>query len=117
MISGAKPITWREFFGAYERMLGIEFVALMNTEEIKQTERSTMLNNGITSNLKLLRRDPRRVAHRLVRWKPVNKLYKLAQIFNGQKLRQAGSRKLCLLRCMCRKSNFLLCMARAPQLR
>ncbi|MBA3356210.1 MAG: NAD-dependent epimerase/dehydratase family protein [Pyrinomonadaceae bacterium] len=94
LISGAESITWREFFGAYERMLGIEFVAPMKTEEIKQIENTTMRNNGLTSNLKLLRRDPRRVAHRLKRWKPVNKLYKLAQSSMGKNFARPVSKAL-----------------------
>jgi nucleoside-diphosphate-sugar epimerase len=49
LISGDSPVTWRQFYAAYERALGIQSVVLMATEEIHRIARS---------NLRSLRRDP-----------------------------------------------------------
>lgn len=90
LISGANPVTWREFYGAFERMLGIQSVVLMTAEEV---ERLTTKQNNVTSNLRLLSRDPLRVAWRTVNWAPVRGFYRFARRLVGQnvtkKARQA----------------------------
>ena len=66
MISGDSPVTWRQFYAAYERALGIQSVVLMATEEIHRIARS---------NLRSLRRDPRAV----LKWRPAHSLYEFAR--------------------------------------
>lgn len=54
LVSGNEPITWREFFNAYERILGVRRVILISTEEILQ------LLKGQCTPVKLMKTDPRR---------------------------------------------------------
>lgn len=54
LISGNEPITWREFFTAYEKILGVRSIMLMPTEEILQ------LLKDRSDSVKILKFDPRR---------------------------------------------------------
>lgn len=60
LISGSEPVSWKQFFQAYETILGVKSVSYMPGNQIEQ-----MLRNPI-SNLKLLVADPKRIAG----WKP-----------------------------------------------
>lgn len=71
LISGAAPVTWREFYAAYERVLGVQSVIMMPAEEIERIA----YRNGTPSNLRLLWRNPRR----LLNWAPVRSLYAFAR--------------------------------------
>ena len=66
LISGDSPVTWREFYAAYERTLGIQSIALMPTEEIHRIA---------CPNPRRLRRDPRA----LLNWRPARSLYGFAR--------------------------------------
>ena len=81
LISGPDTVTWREFYAAYERMLGTKSVVLMPAEEIG---RINQRDNGVTSNIKMLRQDPIQVLN----WAPVRKLYKFARRRVGERLRK-----------------------------
>jgi nucleoside-diphosphate-sugar epimerase len=84
LISGAEPVSWREFFGAFERMLGFERVTLMSNEQIEQSKKMTRPAGGIAVKFRSLREDPRRIARQVVVWPPVLKLYRLAQSLMGE---------------------------------
>jgi nucleoside-diphosphate-sugar epimerase len=84
LISGAEPVSWREFFGAFEGMLGFQRVALMSNEQIEQSKKMTQPAGGITMKLRSLREDPRRIARQVVNWPPILKLYRLAQSLMGE---------------------------------
>ncbi len=58
LISGPDLVTWREFYAAYERILGVESVVSMPVEEIERINRQ---GNSVTLNLKMLGKDPLRV--------------------------------------------------------
>ena len=64
LISGPEPVTWRDFFEAYETALGVKSILYMSGDEIDQT-----LKNPV-SNLKLLLADPKRITH----WEPARNL-------------------------------------------
>lgn len=66
LISGDSPVTWREFYAAYERALGTQSVVLMTTEEI--------LGIG-QANPRWLWRDPRA----LLNWGPARSVYEFAR--------------------------------------
>jgi nucleoside-diphosphate-sugar epimerase len=71
LISGPDAVTWREFYHAYEQMLGTQSVVLMTTTEIEQLNQA----EGIAPSLGAIRQDPRR----LLNWQPVRRLYKFAR--------------------------------------
>lgn len=78
LISGPAPVTWREFYAAYERALGIQSVVLMAAEEIQRIARQ----DGVISGLRLFWRDPRR----LLKWAPVRGLYRSVRSLTGESL-------------------------------
>jgi nucleoside-diphosphate-sugar epimerase len=60
LVSGEQPITWREFYGSYERMLGISATVPMSVAEaelydVKNRSRGPSL---LTETLSILRQDP-----------------------------------------------------------
>lgn len=80
LISGPAPVSWREFYAAYERMIGVQSVLVMPTKEVEQLVQQTAqgrASGGSASSFSLLRRDPRRIARRVVNWGPVRSLYSL----------------------------------------
>ena len=74
LISGPAPVTWYEFYAAYERVLGVKSVILMMTEEIEQTNRQDSIKTNL-SVLRVFRQDPRRI----VQWQPARSIYKLVR--------------------------------------
>lgn len=78
LISGPDAVTWREFYAAYERMLGVQTVLMMSTEEIQRINRQS----DAATNLKILLQDPSRA----YKWAPVRRLYKFAGRLSGGSL-------------------------------
>lgn len=73
LISGPAPVTWRQFYSAYEQVLGIEGVLLMPVEKIfRLTQEATL-----ASKLALLCRDPMRALERPL----ARRLYELVRPF------------------------------------
>ena len=61
LISGSEPVTWREFYRAYEAMLGITSTGYMSAQEIqaRYNKLSNRLRRAITGTLKwLIARSP-----------------------------------------------------------
>jgi len=60
LISGEAPVTWRDFYGAYEQMLGFKATVAMSMEELqaylKQVKKA---NSTIRQVLRMLRENPR----------------------------------------------------------
>jgi predicted dehydrogenase/nucleoside-diphosphate-sugar epimerase len=56
LISGSEPVTWREFYRAYEDMLGITATRYMSASEIqaRYNKRNNRLRRAITGTLKSL---------------------------------------------------------------
>lgn len=82
LISGEQPVTWREFFGAYEKILGIHSIVLMPTSKILR------LISG--KSIELLKSDPRRF------WElsSIHILSKLMRIFIPEKFRKKVKQSL-----------------------
>lgn len=76
LISGSEPVTWRDFYAAYERMIRIRSIVLMPIEEIEQiAEQIAQRGRDLTSNPRLLGQGPGRIVHRAVNWTPVRRSY------------------------------------------
>ncbi|MCA1675943.1 MAG: hypothetical protein LC799_28480, partial [Actinobacteria bacterium] len=71
LISGPDSVTWREFYEAYERMLGTHSLVWMSTPEIEALNST----NRVGSRLWLLGQDPRR----FLQWAPLRNLYEKAR--------------------------------------
>ena len=62
LVSGAQPVTWREFYAAFERMLSVSGVATLPSAEIERLQ----LQGEDEVDLRAVSRDLRRVT----RWRP-----------------------------------------------
>ena len=85
LISGPAPVSWREFYAAYERMTQTESVVLMPIAEIERS-----IERALSANLRLLKKDPQR----LMKWRPVSALYSLARNLLSDKLKDKAKKAL-----------------------
>lgn len=77
LISGERPVSWREFYGAFEQMLAVRGVALLSPLEIER-----LRNQGDTEvDLRAVSHDPRRVT----RWRAARLAADLARAAMGNK--------------------------------
>jgi len=92
LIAGPAPVTWREFYSAYEQMLGVRSVTFMPTERIEQM----ISDEGSTPPSIHLRDDPRRALFGLAssRWRPVRAMYELARRLMPRSMRQKAKSSL-----------------------
>jgi len=70
LVSAETPVTWRQFYAAYEKMLGIEGVVLVPAEEIRKSAGG---KPGKPPSLKTLGKDPLRIT----KWGPTRALYEI----------------------------------------
>jgi nucleoside-diphosphate-sugar epimerase len=52
LISGSAPTTWREFYGAYEKMLGKEAVVDLDDAQVRLAERRQRKSQSLTQRLR-----------------------------------------------------------------
>jgi nucleoside-diphosphate-sugar epimerase len=57
LVSGSKPVTWREFFASYEQILGVESLDFMPAESIARAAAAS----GPSAVARRLTRDPHRI--------------------------------------------------------
>ena len=69
LVSGSNPVTWREFFRAYEHILGVESLDFLPADEIARAAASS----GPSAAARRLKRDPHRILDygwaRVLYWK------------------------------------------------
>lgn len=73
LVSAAEPVTWREFYAAYESMLGFASTIALSLEELSQLRKRELKAAGTLSQLSALVRDPA-VFRRLSQLGPVERL-------------------------------------------
>ena len=77
LVSGEIPVTWRDFYGAYEQMLGIQATISMSVDEIRaRIEQQEEPKSTIGQVLRVLREKPN-VRARLIQLPAVAKPYRL----------------------------------------
>jgi len=87
LISGPDAVTWREFYAAYERLLGTQSVVLMPTGEIQRLNGQ----KGEVSNFQLSKRDP----FKLLNYTLVRRIYKFVRRHRiGEGLRKQAKQAL-----------------------
>ncbi len=84
LISGPTPVTWTEFYRAYERILNVSSIVLMDAGELEKSL------GGRGSKIKMLRRDPRR----LLQIEPVHNIYRLVRDLIGKDIRARARKAL-----------------------
>jgi nucleoside-diphosphate-sugar epimerase len=60
LVSGPEPVTWRRYYGAYERMIGVDSVVLVPTHEIVRAQTGGELGRAAA----LVRRDSAAIARK-----------------------------------------------------
>jgi predicted dehydrogenase len=69
LVSGPGPVTWQEFYGAYETMLGRTATVSLSEQEIRKMQREARRASGLLSELVATVREPAVQAH-LQKMKP-----------------------------------------------
>jgi nucleoside-diphosphate-sugar epimerase len=62
LISGEEPIAWRDFYGRYEKVLGMDATVYMSVEEVRELLRKQVRDNSTWRQLVQFFREPRVVA-------------------------------------------------------
>jgi nucleoside-diphosphate-sugar epimerase len=59
LVSGAEPVTWRQFYGAFEEMLGLQSTVSLSIEEIEKLRRQERKARGtVRQVMRVLRNNP-----------------------------------------------------------
>ena len=79
LISAAEPVTWREFYGAYERMLGIESTIPMSLSEIGHSKQRHTREPGTIAQVKTALREHPYILDAILDLPAVARAYGIAQ--------------------------------------
>lgn len=79
LISAAEPVTWREFYGAYERMLGIESTIPMRLSEIGHSKRRHTKEPGTIAQVRTALREHPYILDAILELPAVARAYGIAQ--------------------------------------
>ena len=79
LISEEEPVTWREFYGAYERMLGVESTISMNLREIDERDRRYKKNLSTIGQVMSVLRNPS-VRSRIIQLPAVARVYRPVKV-------------------------------------
>ena len=92
LVSGSEPVSWRQFYAAYERLLGTQSLTFMPAEQLEKLTRQ----QDSASKLRLIAFDPRNAIERLSanRWLAIRFLYSLARRCVSDSLVQKTKRRL-----------------------
>lgn len=79
LISAEEPVTWREFYDGYEKMLGVKSTISMSLSEIRDfNRRYKREHRTINQVITALRENPH-ILHRILQLPAVNKSYRIAK--------------------------------------
>lgn len=85
LLSYAEPITWRDFFGAYERILGVTATVSMTVHEVEQALRRQEWGQSTFRQALFLLRDPR-VRARMMQLPAVRRMYEFTRRLMPERL-------------------------------
>jgi len=86
LISAAEPVTWREFYGAYERMLGVESTISMSVSEIRNSKRLQKKEAGtIEQAITALREHPY-ILRAILQLPAVARVHRVARVLTPNSL-------------------------------
>jgi nucleoside-diphosphate-sugar epimerase len=90
LISGEQPVTWRDFYGRYERMLGTSRTVSMSVPEAEAyyARKQRRVNGVIKETLSILQEEPL-VRQRLLRTSQVTALMRIARLLLPKQIRQS----------------------------
>jgi len=79
LISAEEPVTWRDFYGAYEKMLGVESTISMSRSEIRDFNRRYKRKSGTISQIMTALRENPYILSKILQLPVVNKPYRMAE--------------------------------------
>ncbi|MBA7626834.1 GDP-L-fucose synthase [subsurface metagenome] len=86
LISAEEPVTWREFYGAYERMLGFESTISMSLREVEElNKRYKKAQSTIGQVMTALREHPY-ILSRILQLPAVSRAYRVASVLTPDSL-------------------------------
>jgi nucleoside-diphosphate-sugar epimerase len=77
LISSKEPVTWRDFYGAYEQMLGVKSTISMSLDEIKDFNRRYKREHRTINQVRKALREHPSILHGVLQLPAVNKLYQI----------------------------------------
>lgn len=86
LISAEEPVTWGEFYGAYERMLGIESTISMSVREIEELNRRYKKAQSTIGQVRTALRENPYILSRFLQLPAVARAYRLASILTPDSL-------------------------------
>lgn len=94
LISGDQPVTWREFYGAYERMLGQTATVSLSAAEIQALRREERKGRGTVRQVMRVLRDNPHLRSRLLELPALGTPYRLLRSAVPRHVRAAMRRRL-----------------------
>lgn len=79
LISAENPVSWQDFYGAYEKMLGIKSTISMNQSELREFRRHYRKEHGTVKQVMTALRGHPDILRGIVQLPAVNRPYRLAQ--------------------------------------
>lgn len=79
LISAEDPVTWRDFYGAYEQMLGVESTISMNLSEIRDFNQRYKKEHGTINQVVTVLREHPYILRGILQLHAVNKSYRVAE--------------------------------------
>lgn len=95
IISGDKPVTWFEFYNAYQNILGVNSITRMSVDEIKEKTSSPSKATSKTTLgqiIVIIRTNPR-VRNRLLQFPFMNRCYRLVKFIIPVKIWESMKKK------------------------
>lgn len=86
LISAEEPVTWREFYRAYERMLGVESTIPMSLSEITASKRRYIKEPGTISQVLTALREHPYILTAILELPAVAKVYRVASVLTPNRL-------------------------------
>lgn len=81
LISAEEPVTWREFYGAYERMLGIESTISLTVSEITRAKQRHIREAGIIAQVRTALREHPHLLNAILGLPAVARVHRVANVF------------------------------------
>lgn len=88
LVSAEEPVTWREFYGAYERMLGIESTISMSLSEIKASKQRYIKEPGTIAQVRTALREHPDILRAILQLPAVARAYSVARVFTPSPLQR-----------------------------
>lgn len=79
LISAEEPVTWREFYGAYEKMLGTKSTISMSLSEVRDFNRRYNREHGTVNQVVTALREHPYILRGILQLRAVNRLYRIAK--------------------------------------